>query len=360
MTIPTSPICRSLGIRYPIFGFSHSPEVIVEIARAGGFGVLGLAREMPEDVPGIIAGLEAQLQGLPYGVDLMLPQNVPASGDIDTLRSAIPPAHTEFVSALTGRFGLPAASKPGFFTRQVRSETLFNHQIEQVLNCKATAVATAIGIRADLIARAKAAGKFTISLVGSARHARKALDLGVDALVAQGYDAGGHTGLVGTFSLIPQIVQIAGDRPVLAAGGIATGGQVVASLAMGAQGAWLGTLWMAASENHTPPALLRRLIAGNSEDTVITRAHSGKPCRVIRSEWIDAWNAKGAPEPLPMPMQQALTGDAFTAMHELDSESLIYEAAGQSVFGITEPTTVARQMQQLIAEAEISLRALHA
>ena len=134
MTIPTSPICWNLGIRYPIFGFSHSPEVIAEIARAGGFGVLGLAREMPEDVPGIIARLEAQLQGLPYGVDLMLPQNVPATGDIDTLRGAIPPAHKEFVSALTGRFGLPAASKPGFFTRQVRSETLFNHQIEPVLN----------------------------------------------------------------------------------------------------------------------------------------------------------------------------------------------------------------------------------
>ena len=122
--------------------------------------------------------------------------------------------------------------------------------------------------------------------------------------------------------------------------------------AMGAQGAWLGTLWMAARENHTPPALLRRLIESTSEDTLITRAHSGKPCRVVRSDWIDAWNEPGAPEPLGMPMQQVLTGDVFASIHEHDDPRLIYEAAGQSVFGIERETTVADQVERLVLEMD--------
>ena len=134
--------------------------------------------------------------------------------------------------------------------------------------------------------------------------------------------------------------------------GIATGAQVLGSIGMGAQGAWLGTLWMAARENHTPPALLQRLVASRSEDTVITRAHSGKPCRVVRSDWIDAWSESAAPAPLGMPLQQVLTGDVFTAIHERNDARLIYEAAGQSVFGIQEETTIARQMARLVHEMD--------
>jgi NAD(P)H-dependent flavin oxidoreductase YrpB (nitropropane dioxygenase family) len=359
-TLGPTAICRELGARYPIFGFSHSPDVIVALAEAGGFGVLGLAREMPEDIGPIIADVERRLAGRPYGIDLMLPAGVPQNADIGSVRAQLPGAHLDFVADLRARFGLAAPTRPSFFTTQVRSEALFDAQIEAVLASNARAVATAIGIRPELIERARKAGKYTISLVGSPRHAEKALALGVDALVAQGADAGGHTGPIGTFSLVPQIVAAAGGRPVLAAGGIATGAQVAASLAMGAQGAWLGTLWLAAAENHTPPALLRRLIDARSEDTLITRAHSGKPCRVVRSAWIDAWQDEGAPAPLPMPLQQALTGADFSAMHEYDRADLIYEAAGQSVFAIDAPTTIAAQMATLVADANAALAALDA
>lgn len=355
MTNPLrTPLCDTLGIAHPIFGFSHSVDVVVAIAKAGGFPVLGLAREMPHEIPLILQEVDARMQGLPYGVDLMLPAQVPQQGNIDEVRAALPGAHVDFVQGLRERFAVPAPTKPSFFTTQVRSEELFESQIEQVLASNAIGVATAIGLRADLIARAKARGKITFSLIGSTRHAQKALALGVDVLVAQGYDAGGHTGSIGTFSLVPQIVAVAGNTPVLAAGGIGTGGQIVASLAMGAQGGWLGTLWMAAAENHTPPALLQRLMDSGSEDTVITRAHSGKPCRVVRSDWIDAWAAEGAPEPLPMPMQQALTGDVFASMHENDDPRLIYEAAGQSVFAIQKPTTIAAQMAELVDQMQQS------
>lgn len=350
-----TPLCDTLGIAHPIFGFSHSVDVVVAIAQAGGFPVLGLAREMPHEIPLILQAVDARMQGRPYGVDLMLPSQVPKQGNLQQMRAALPGAHVDFVQGLRERFAVPAPVKPSFFTTQVRSEALFESQIEQVLASNATGVATAIGLRADLIARAKARGKITFSLIGSTRHAQKALDLGVDVLVAQGYDAGGHTGSIGTFSLVPQIVAMAGSTPVLAAGGIGTGGQIVAALAMGAQGGWLGTLWMAAAENHTPPALLQRLVASGSEDTVITRAHSGKPCRVVRSDWIDAWAEAGAPEALPMPLQQALTGDVFASMHENDDPRTIYEAAGQSVFAIDKPTTIAAQMADLVAQMRQSL-----
>ncbi len=356
-----TPICERLGIRYPIFGFSHSVDVVLAIARAGGFPVLGLARELPHEIPQILADVERRLEGLPYGIDLMLPSQVPQQGSIDALRASLPPAHVAFVQGLRERFAVAPPTRPSFFTSQVRSEALFEQQIEQVLASGARGVATAIGLRADLITRAKAAGKLTFSLIGSVRHARKAMDMGVEVLVAQGYDAGGHTGPVGTLSLVPQIVAVAGDVPVLAAGGIGTGAQVLASIAMGAQGAWLGTLWMAARENHTPKALLQRLVAAGSEDTLITRAHSGKPCRVVRSDWIDAWAEPGAPEPLGMPQQQALTGDVFASMHEHDTAGLIYEAAGQSVFAIDGETTVAAQMALLarqMDEAWIRLRTI--
>ena len=343
-----TPICRQLGIRHPIFGFSHSADVAVAIAQAGGFPVLGLAREMPQDIPRILSELQQRMGDMPYGIDLMLPSKVPAAASVDEMKRTLPPAHVAFVDGLRLRFGVRPPEKPSFFTTQVRSEAMFAEQIEAVLASNCRGVATAIGLRAELIERAKSRGKLTFSLVGSVRHAQKAIDMGVEVLVAQGYDAGGHTGPVGTLSLLPQVIAAAGGRPVLAAGGIATGEQVLGTLAMGAQGAWLGTLWMAARESHTPPALLRRLVDSGSEDTVITRAHSGKPCRVVRSEWIDAWQQPGAPEPLNMPLQQVLTGDVFASMHEHDDPRLVYEAAGQSVFAIRGETTVAEQMATLV------------
>lgn len=351
-------LCDRLGIAHPIFGFSHSADVVVEIAKAGGFPVLGLAREIPHEIPRLLEEVDRRMQGRPYGVDLMLPSHVPQQGNIDKVRAELPSAQVDFVNGLRARFSVRPPIKPSFFTTQVRSEELFESQIEQVLASNAVGVATAIGLRAGLIARAKACGKVTFSLIGSVRHAQKALALGVDVLVPQGYDAGGHTGSIGTFSLVPQIVAVAGDTPVLAAGGIGTGGQIVASIAMGAQGGWLGTLWMAAAESHTPPALLQRLIKSGSEDTVITRAHSGKPCRVVRSEWIDAWTEPGAPSPLPMPLQQALTGDVFASIHENDDSRLIYEAAGQSIFAIARATTIAAQMEELIRQMRQAARRL--
>jgi NAD(P)H-dependent flavin oxidoreductase YrpB (nitropropane dioxygenase family) len=217
-----------------------------------------------------------------------------------------------------------------------------------------------VGLPPEVIKRAKDRGKLTFALVGAARHAAAARAAGVDVLVAQGYDAGGHTGPVGTFTLVPQIVEASGGLPVLAAGGVGCGRQIAAAFGLGAQGVWLGTAWLAAREHHTPPVLLKKLLAARSEDTVLTRAHSGKPCRVVRSAWSDLWSAKGAPETLPMPYQQALIGELLAAVEEHEIEPLVYEAAGQSIAWFNELTTVRDIVERLLAETSASLENMRA
>lgn len=355
-----TPVCDRLGIRTPIFGFSHELDVVAAICAAGGFGVFGVARDDPARIPEKLAELRERVGDAPFGVDLMLPPGVPERSDPDDVARQIPEGHRRFVEELGRKYDVPKATRETFFTSFVRSRELFEQQIEAVLASDADLVATAIGVPPEVIARARSAGKTTLSLIGSPRHARAAMAAGVEILVAQGYDAGGHTGPIGTMSLVPQIVEMARPAgiPVIAAGGIATGSQLLAALAMGAQGAWLGTAWLAARENHTQRTLLRKLIDAGSEDTVITRAHSGKPCRVVRSAWSDEWSAPGAPPPLPMPYHQALTGELLAAVEEHDVAPLVYEATGQGVAWIRHEESVADIVARLEREMGESWAAL--
>jgi NAD(P)H-dependent flavin oxidoreductase YrpB (nitropropane dioxygenase family) len=353
-----TPLCERLGIELPIFGFSHSMDVTVAIAECGGFPVFGAARETPEKIVEDIALLRKRLGGRPFGVDLMYPKLAGDEPDRASARAKLPPAHVAFVEGIWKKYSVPAPTKPNFFSTQIRNQAFFKGQTEAVLESGVDAIATAVGLPKDVIRAAKARGKTTFALVGAARHVAAARDAGTDILVAQGYDGGGHTGLTGTFTLVPQVVEAAGGLPVLAAGGVGCGRQVAASLALGAQGVWLGTAWLATREYGTPPALLRKLLAAMSEDTLITRAHSGKPCRVIRSAWSDEWDAKGAPEPLPMPYQHALTGELLAAIEEHQVEPLVYEAAGQSVAWFNELTTVREVMERLARETREALEAM--
>mgnify|MGYP000277141946 FL=1 len=240
----------------------------------------------------------------------------------------------------------------------VRSNELFAAQIDAVLKSDANLFASAIGTPQDVIERAKAAGMVTLSLVGAPKHVKYAKAAGIDLIVAQGYDAGGHTGPIGTLSLVPQIVDAAGDIPVLAAGGIGTGRQVVASLALGAQGVWLGTAWLATAEHNLHQILLNKLLKAGSMDTIISRAHSGKSCRVLKTAWSDEWDANGAPKPLKMPFQQVLIGEILTGIMEHEIEPLMYEGAGQGVVWSTEKTTVQQVIEGLLAEAREALARL--
>jgi NAD(P)H-dependent flavin oxidoreductase YrpB (nitropropane dioxygenase family) len=351
-------VCDRLGIEYPIFGFSHSMEVTAAITNAGGFGVYGATRDMPDAISARLTEIRSMVGDRPFGVDLLLPVGMADKNDWAAAEATIPEAHKAFVRQLKKKYNVPDATGKSFFSSTVRSNELFEAQADAVLASDVNLFASAIGTPAHLIERAKAAGMTTLSLVGAPKHVEYAKAAGVDLLVAQGYDAGGHTGPIGTLSLVPQIVDAAGEIPVLAAGGIADGRQVAASLALGAQGVWLGTVWLATEEHRLNKHILEKLLKAGSLDTVLTRSHSGKTCRVVRTAWSEEWEAEDAPKPLKMPYQQVLIGELLTGVMEHEIEPLMYEGAGQGVAWCNEVSTVEQVIERLMAEAREALAAL--
>lgn len=350
-----TPVCRKLGMSRPIFGFAHSVAAVAAVSRAGGLGVYGATRDTPDEIRENLRLLRRLAGSAAIGVDLVLPRGMPARNDRAAIEAELPQGHRDFVAALAQKYEVPPATKPGLRSRFVRSDEVTAEQVEAVLESDVNLFACGIGVPPELIARAKALGKTTLALVGAPRHAQQAVAAGVDIIVAQGHDAGAHTGPIGTFSLVPQIVDIAGDVPVLAAGGVATGRHLAAALAMGAQGVWMGTAWLVTEEHDVSPTLLAKLLAAGSDDTVISRADSGKTLRQIRSAWSNEWAAPGAPRPLKMPYQDILVGDLLGAIQEHDVHALAHTPAGQSIAYMTQRTTVAAIMDGLMREARSTL-----
>lgn len=358
MGLAGNALCTRLGLRVPIFGFSHSIDVTVALAQAGCYPIYGAAWDLPDAIARKMRLIRERVGDRPFGINLMLPSSVGEETDRAAVAAELPQAHKDFVAGLREKYNVPPATKPTFFSSQVRSQQLFTEQLEAALASPANALASAIGTTAANVARAKAAGKLTISLVGSPKHARAVKAAGVDLIVAQGHDAAGHTGPIGTFSLVPQVVDIAGDTPVLAAGGVGTGRQITAALALGAQGVWLGTAWLTAREHAIDDHLLGKVLAAGAEDTLISRSHSGKTCRMLKTSWTDEWEAPGAPEPLPMPRQQVLTGELLAAIEEHRIAPLMYTFCGQGVSYFKELSSVAEIVARLEGEADAALARL--
>ncbi|HXH21289.1 MAG TPA: nitronate monooxygenase [Dehalococcoidia bacterium] len=353
-----TPVCDLLGIEYPVFGFNHSIDVTVEVSRAGGIGVYGATRRTPEEIRQDLRTIRERLGDRPFGVDLVLPSGMPERNNREDIEAQIPDGHREFVEGIYDKYRVKRDRLPGARSRFVRSNEVAHRQIEAVLESDVDLFACGIGSPPEAIAAAHAKGKKVVSLVGAPKHARRVKDAGVDIIVAQGYDAGAHTGEIGTFSLVPQVVDIAGDTPVLAAGGVATGRHVAAALAMGAQGVWIGTAWLFTKENHTDPIILQKLIEAGPEDTVISRADSGKTLRQIRTAWSEEWAQEEAPRPLRMPYQDILVGDLLGAIQRQRVEPLMHSPAGQGVAHFRAETTVAAVMERLLAETQSALTRL--
>ena len=316
-----TPVTEMLRVEYPIFAFSHCRDVVAAVTGAGGFGVLGAVAHPPDQLEADLAWIDEQVHGLPYGVDLLMPRKFVGadSGGKDraSLRDMIPQEHRAFLDGLLDRYGIPpqkaAAPAPGKAPGPQRAglqvdpksmapliDVAFRHPIKLL--------ASALGSPPEwLVQEAHQRGIKVAALAGTVKHARAHAAVGVDLVIAQGTEAGGHTGEVSTLVLVPQVVDAVAPVPVLAAGGIATGRQMAASLALGAAGVWCGSVWLTTRESETPPAVKERMLAASSEDTVRTRSFTGKPCRVLRSEWTNAWEAPDAPAPLPMPLQSMLS-----------------------------------------------------
>ena len=354
-----------LGVDHPIVGFNRSPGVVAAVTNAGGFGVLAASAYTPEELDAQLTWIEEQVQGKPYGVDLLVPEKF-AAGDpndlIASLRAQIPAQHFAFVRDLLERYDIPPAPEGTASFDEIAAQlnpagaaalldVAFQHRISLIANALGTPPP-------DLVTRGKAAGVVVAALVGQPKHARRQIEAGVDLLIAQGTEAGGHTGTIATMVLTPEIVEIAGDRPVLAAGGIASGRQMAAALALGAAGVWCGSVWLSSEEDVANQAIKNKFLAATSSDTVRSPTRTGKPARQLRSAWHDEWGAAGAPEPLLMPLQPLLVNEAWQridaaaeAGHEgaLKLESFFI---GQVVGSFREVRPAAEIVRQMVADCE--------
>jgi len=305
-----------LGVEFPICAFSHCRDVVAAVTNAGGFGILGAVAHSPERLQNELTWIEEQTGGKPYGVDLLLPPKYVGAeqGGIDAkqARALLPEEHRTFVEDLLARYGAaapidkPRAPSGGLNISPKGYEPLldvaFAHDIRLV--------ASALGPPpADLVERAHDQDVLVAALAGTTQHARRHAAAGVDLIVAQGTEAGGHTGEVATMVLVPEVVDAVSPIPVLAAGGIARGRQVAAALALGAEGVWCGSVWLTTEEAETPPVVREKFLAATSSDTVRSRSMTGKPARMIRTAWTDEWERPDSPEPLGMPLQTALVAE---------------------------------------------------
>ena len=345
-------VCDMLDMKYPIFAFTHKVQVVIAISRAGGFPVYGATRDTPEEIEQVVREVRAAIGNRPFGLNLVLPDGMPDEDNRDVIEAQIPDQHRQFVKGLWNRYQVPPNTKPAMRTKFIRSKEMNQRQIDTVMNSDVPLLAFGIGAPPEVVQEAHRRGKKVLALVGNPKHAVRALNKGVDLLVAQGHESAAHTGKITTFSLVPQVVDVAGDVPVLAAGGVATGRHIMAAMALGAQGVWCGTTWLLTREWGLDPIIQDKLAAARSDDTLITRSESGKTFRQIRSAWSEEWENPEAPRPLRMPLQDVLVGDLLGAILEHRVEPLMHHAAGQGIAYANKVQTVQEVFTGLVDEAE--------
>jgi len=313
-----------LGVEFPICAFSHCRDVVAAVTNAGGFGILGAVAHSPQRLQNELTWIEEQTGGKPYGVDLLLPPKYVGAeqGGIDAkqARELLPEEHRAFVDDLLARYGIPASTEPprassrGGLNISPKGyepllEVAFTHDIRLI--------ASALGPPpADLVERAHDHDVLVAALAGTTQHARRHAAAGVDLIVAQGTEAGGHTGEVATMVLVPEVVDAVSPTPVLAAGGIARGRQIAAALALGAEGVWCGSVWLTTEEAETAPVVKEKFLAASSSDTVRSRSMTGKPARMLRTAWTDEWDRPDSPDPLGMPLQTALITESQVRINQ--------------------------------------------
>ncbi|WP_042365460.1 NAD(P)H-dependent flavin oxidoreductase [Streptacidiphilus neutrinimicus] len=359
-----TPLSDRLGIEHAVFGFTPFPAVAAAISRAGGLGVLGAVRYGDaEDLAKDLDWMDARCGGKPYGVDVVMPAKKVEGVTVEQVEAMIPEGHRAFVRARLAEHGvpeLPEGERGGWRITGWMEEVARSH-VDVALEHPIKLLASALGSPpADVIERAHVAGVLVAALAGSARHARRHAEAGIDIVVAQGYEAGGHTGEIGTMVLVPEIAEAVAPLPVLAAGGIGTGAQVAAGLALGAQGVWLGSIWLTVTESDlTSPVLRRKLLAAGSGDTVRSRALTGKPARQLRTQWTEAWEAEDSPGTLPMPLQGLLVADALSRIQTYETPELIGTPVGQIVGRMNDERPVAAVMDELTRGFEQAVARLH-
>ena len=366
-----TPVCEMLGADVPILAFTHCRDVVAAVTKAGGFGVLGAAGHTPEQLDIDLQWIRDEVGDKPFGVDIIVPAKYEGSAEggksLSELNDMIPQGHRDFVEDMMeryavpplpkadgqeGRGGLPVDAEPPMTYAQAvpLMDVAFSHPIKLIVN--------ALGPPPpDMIERAHANGVLVGALAGKKAHAVRHVAAGVDIIIAQGHEAGGHTGDIGTMVLVPEIVDAVAPTPVLAAGGIGSGRQVAASIALGAQGVWCGSVWLTTVEAETHPTVKEKFLTATSSDTLRSRSRTGKPARQLRSAWTDEWDGEASPGTLPMPLQPMLIAQASrrvdraaTNPENRGAVELANYFVGQIVGSMNEAISATRVVEDMITE----------
>jgi nitronate monooxygenase len=354
-------LCNLLNIEYPVMlagmGTVAGSDLVAAVSNAGGLGVLG-AVGLPLDMLRQEIRRTKELTDKPFAVDIVLPP-IRLTGEAaesipKDLSSLLPAEHVAFVEQLKTRLAVAEAPSEalGIELELDFSPEIFDRQVEIILEEGAPHFATGLGNPAPYLEEMHRRGMKVISLCGNVRNARRLADAGVDVVVAQGHEAGGHTGRIGTLTLVPQVVDAVSDRVlVAAAGGIGDGRGLAAALALGACGVWMGTRFLATPEARIPDAWKQKLLAMTEEDTRITRSFTGKTARAINNAWIEAWE-QAKLEPLPMPLQSILVQGVLGPAGASGNTDALFMASGQVGGMIHELKPAAEVLQEVTAEAE--------
>ena len=365
-----TPLARELGLEFPIFAFTHCRDVAAAVSKAGGMGILGVAAHSPKGLRAELEWIEKEVGDKPYGVDLLLPTRFVGSDraggfDASELDARIPAEHRRFVDALMDRYEVPPLPPD----TELRGELLVGADkqreiVEMLFEYRIRLIASALGPPpAWMIEQGRARGVKVAALAGTVEHAKRHAEAGADLIIAQGYEAGGHTGEVATMVLVPEVVDAVAPVPVLAAGGIGSGRQIAAAMALGAQGVWLGSIWLTTEEAETHPVVKQKFLKATSSDTIRSRSLTGKPARQLKSAWTEAWEDPANPRPLPMPLQPRLVREAQSRIartaHKSKGAALLANYfVGQIVGSMNHVKSVRTVMQELVAEYADTLERL--
>ena len=362
-------LTETFDIEFPLFAFSHCRDVVAAVSRNGGFGVLGAVELTPEELRVELDWITAHTNGRPFGLDLIVPNKVEGRGEQisdEAMIARIPDEHREFAASVLDSQGIDTSD----LDERRKGQLTFHHNVSGDKTDAMLAVAAeypiallvnALGVPPpEMFDFARKHNIKVGALVGTVNHALNQARAGVDVLIAAGGEAGGHCGAVSTMVLIPEVCRALRkhdmDVPVLAAGGIATGEQMAAAMAMGAEGAWCGSVWLTTVEAETTPTVKAKMLQATASDTVRAKSRTGKPSRQLRSGWTDAWEADDAPAPLPMPLQGLVSEpalkkvDAAAAAGHEGAEALATYWVGQAVGLMNEERSVSDVMMEFKTE----------
>lgn len=364
-----SPICAMMGIEFPIFAFSHCRDVVAAVSKAGGMGVYGAALHSDEQIAIDLGWIEEQVGDRPYGVDLLLPSKYVGQDEggmsSEEMSAKVPAGHTAFLEDMMKRYDVPEVEDQDgpaemfggtrYTAKQVEGiiETTFAHNPKLLVSALGTP-------SSDLIERAHAAGMKVGALAGKVKHALRHQEAGVDVIIAQSYEAGGHTGDIGGIVLTPAIVDAVAPTPVLMAGGIGRGRQFAAAIALGAAGVWCGSVWLTTVESELTDFMRNKLVAADMEQTTRTRSYTGKLARFLKTPWAEEWDRSDTPEPLPTPLQSAAVGKylhrirtgagAASAVADTGAGLLASNPVGQIVGSLNQVTSCRQVIMEMMEE----------